>query len=296
MVWCGLVWRGVGWQPNNETLKPYVTTCLQLCMKVLSEDNEENALVALRIIFDLHKNFRPRLEREVQPFLDFVKSIYTSLAATVQEVLNQPATTAAVQGGVKAEPGAMAPASGVGAAGKTTGPVKLLRSSGSFKVLTECPLITMLLFQLYPRYFNPNMRALVPLMMQALQLQAHVNASTVVRVRFTEFLACQVKTLSFLTYLLRGSFDSMKPYESTIADCVIRLLRICPDEAVSTRKEILVATRHILATDFRKAFFPHVDVFLQQSTLIGQGRQAHEVRVAWLAVPCCMFRCVGHVP
>lgn len=45
-------------------------------MKLLETDNEENAVICLRIIFDLHKNFRPTLEREVQPFLDFVQRIY----------------------------------------------------------------------------------------------------------------------------------------------------------------------------------------------------------------------------
>ena len=288
-------------QPNSEVLKPYVTTCLSQCMTVLRTDNEENALVALRIIFDLHKNFRPDLEKEVQPFLDFVKSIYQSLPATVEEALNAAATAAgaaATQAGANGAgaaavvaPGTPVALAGVGGASNSASaagagaaetkaaatPAKLLRSTGSFKVLTECPLITMLLFQLYPRYFNPNMVALVPLMMNALQLQANPAAATAVRGRFTEFLACQVKTLSFLTYLLRGSFESMKPYESAIAKCVIRLLKVCPDEAVGTRKEILVATRHILATDFRKAFFPHVDVFLDESILIGRGRQAHDV-------------------
>ena len=49
---------------------------LSLCMKLLETDNEENAVICLRIIFDLHKNFRPTLECEVQPFLDFVQRIY----------------------------------------------------------------------------------------------------------------------------------------------------------------------------------------------------------------------------
>lgn len=61
--------------PNNEVLRPYVVRCLVLSMKVLATDNEDNSLVALRIIFDLHKNFRPSLEAEVQPFLTFVRDL-----------------------------------------------------------------------------------------------------------------------------------------------------------------------------------------------------------------------------
>ena len=57
---------------------------LSLCMKLLETDNEENAVICLRIIFDLHKNFRPTLEREVQPFLDFVQRIYQGRRTTQQ--------------------------------------------------------------------------------------------------------------------------------------------------------------------------------------------------------------------
>jgi hypothetical protein len=53
--------------PNNEVLRPHVQSMLSLCMKLLECDNEENAVICLRIIFDLHKNFRPNLEREVRP-------------------------------------------------------------------------------------------------------------------------------------------------------------------------------------------------------------------------------------
>jgi len=46
----------------------------------------------------------------------------------------------------------------------------LTRSTESFKVLTECPLIVMLLFQLYPRYIQSTIPALIPLMVNTLAL------------------------------------------------------------------------------------------------------------------------------
>lgn len=58
--------------PHSEVIRPSVQELLKLSMHVLGSDNEENGLICLRIIFDLHKNFRPALEPEVQPFLDFV--------------------------------------------------------------------------------------------------------------------------------------------------------------------------------------------------------------------------------
>jgi transformation/transcription domain-associated protein len=52
--------------PHNEVLKPVVDNFLSMVMPVFAEDNEENALTALRIVFDLHKFYRPVLESYAQ--------------------------------------------------------------------------------------------------------------------------------------------------------------------------------------------------------------------------------------
>lgn len=68
-----------------------------------------------------------------------------------------------------------------------------------------------------------------------------------------------------------------QPHQNELAAAVIQLLLNCPAEPVTSRKELLVATRHILATDFRKAFFKKIDVLLDENVLIGKGRGAQEV-------------------
>lgn len=89
------------------------------------------------------------------------------------------------------------------------------------------------------------------------------------RTRFVMLKSLQVKTLSFLTYLLRGFTPLMQPYEKQISSSVINLLKNCPADAVATRKELLVATRHILATEFRKGFFSEVCRLLAQESRRG---------------------------
>ena len=61
---------------------------------------------------------------------------------------------------------------------------------------------------------------------------------------------------------------------------MIQLLVARPGDAVATRKELLVATRHILATDFRRGFFAQVDVLLDEKALAGVGRLSDEARPA----------------
>jgi len=92
----------------------------------------------------------------------------------------------------------------------------------------------------------------------------------------SQLIACQVKSLSFLTYLLRGFSPLMKPHQDKISNSVIMLMKTCPKEAVTTRKELLVATRHILATDFRDGFFKHADLLFDETMLVGTGRLARD--------------------
>lgn len=47
------------------------------------------------------------------------------------------------------------------------------------------------------------------------------------RKRAKELLAAQVKTLSFVTHLLRSYGDQMKPYEDRLANNVLNLFQMC---------------------------------------------------------------------
>ena len=164
--------------PNNETLKPYVYEIMILSLKVLADDNEENAIIALKVIFDLHKSFRPSLEQYIIPFLDIVSRLYA----------NMPAASRAIYGSNTSTSTSIPPTA------NTCTP--FVRSIESFKVLTECPIIVMLLFQFYPRCVAKTMTQMVPVMLNTLSLSPTVVPNTVVypqqRQRYREFLAAQV--------------------------------------------------------------------------------------------------------
>ena len=72
--------------PTTDTLKPYVPTLMKTVRLVLEQDNEENGLLCLAIMLDMHKVYRPKLESEVQPFINFVQLVYRKLDATVAKV------------------------------------------------------------------------------------------------------------------------------------------------------------------------------------------------------------------
>jgi transformation/transcription domain-associated protein len=68
----------------------------------------------------------------------------------------------------------------------------------------------------------------------------------------------------------------LKPYQDQIADGVLLLMKDCPEDASVTRKELLVAARHLWYTDFRSSFLKHIDLLLNDDVLVGTGVTSRE--------------------
>lgn len=51
--------------PMSESIRPHVNSVLALMLMLIREDNEENVLICLRIIIDIHKQYRPTFYPQV---------------------------------------------------------------------------------------------------------------------------------------------------------------------------------------------------------------------------------------
>jgi transformation/transcription domain-associated protein len=80
--------------PQNDTLKPYATELLQLLMDLLKIENEDNAVICLKIIIELYKSYKLLLEDQVQPFLDIVREMYLNMEQTVKDAFDSPGSSA----------------------------------------------------------------------------------------------------------------------------------------------------------------------------------------------------------
>eukprot|EP00557_Chaetoceros_sp_GSL56_P001585 CAMPEP_0176500498 /NCGR_PEP_ID=MMETSP0200_2-20121128/13588_1 /TAXON_ID=947934 /ORGANISM="Chaetoceros sp., Strain GSL56" /LENGTH=4498 /DNA_ID=CAMNT_0017899179 /DNA_START=1114 /DNA_END=14610 /DNA_ORIENTATION=+ len=339
--------------PQNEVLRPHAGALLDIAMRVLRYDYEDNALLAARIIFELHKSYRPILVDNVKPFLDFVISSYkclpsssiqknfamswkppgtsTSTASSILPTWTTTTTTPSTTTTTTATATTTATPS-VDTATTMSNQNTLnthVKSTFSFRVLAEFPLTVMLLFQLYPKYIKTYLLQLLPLMMDALaqrppihvtafltpELAAKQRTATtsssssqqemeqdeekeqlekIFKKRARELLSVQVKTLSFVTHLLRPYGDHLKQYEDRLATNVLNLFQMCPREALTIRKDLLLALRHIFATNFRKGFFRHVDTLLDERLLIGKHRQSEHAQIRVTAY-CALADLLLHI-
>ncbi|RCI15754.1 hypothetical protein L249_2056 [Ophiocordyceps polyrhachis-furcata BCC 54312] len=290
----------------TEPFEPYAEEVCDLLMHLVRTDNEDNATLCVKITCDIMRHQNKVLQGKVQAFLSLIQELFEQMDKVVREQLDNAPSTAASQPGAPSTPGSsqmsfQSPRPGSPVASVSDLGVdpqqqnrSLLRGMQSFKVLSECPIIVVSIFQVYRNTVTQNVKAFVPLIKGVLlleasaQRQAHADAAakgqifTGVspaiknRAAFGEFITAQVKTMSFLAYLLRQYAQQLTDFLPTLPDVVVRLLKDCPREKSGTRKELLIAIRHIINYNFRKIFLPKIDELLDERTLTGDGLTVYE--------------------
>ena len=259
----------------------------------MTSDSEENAQVAVRVTSDVHKAFRPHCEQGVGPFIDAAERLFAAFPDTVAFHLHShSAGPGAAEGGHGGGGGSHgrsdSQAPGAGAAPTVDGdaPKPVVPALRSCRLLTELPLVMTFLFQVYPKLLAARLPALHTLFLEVIQLPL-APFDTVgsvpphLRMAYADCRAAQVKAVSFIAFQLRQLQDHLRPHAHALAAAMSRLLVGCP-EAVGVRKELLVATRHVLSSphgaDVRSALLSpcHVATLLDEDTILGPSLAGQE--------------------
>lgn len=289
-------------QPADLVLS-YARDIVDKLMALIRIENEENDIIIVKTISDILRAHTKQLEDKVQAFLDLIQEMFGLMEQTVSDTFDTPAQAPAT--GAVSTPGnpqysqSPRPGSPVSTVSSDLGSEQqqtrqLQKGMHSFKVLSECPIIVVSIFQIYRSLAPKNVKDFVPLIKAVLMLQAkpqekaHAEAKTrgdvftgvskeiKNRQAFGDFILMQVKTMSFLAYLLRVYANQLTDFLPTLPDIVVRMLKDCPRERSSARKELLVAIRHIINFNFRKIFLKKIDELLDERTLIGDGLTVYE--------------------
>ncbi|EEB09408.1 transcription-associated protein [Schizosaccharomyces japonicus yFS275] len=277
-----------------------------LALRVVREDNEEMAVIALKLLILLFRTFGPLLQPHVREFVKLVVELYKAMPTVVAEMFpSRPPPSPNVLN--------IMSISNTDFATEPTAPKQLQRGNTSFKALLECPLIVVFLLQTYKELAQALLPLLAPLAIQFISLQALPQAEahrlaesqneTFVGVvpslrrnhHYNDFISAQVKTYSFLAYLLRGYGNALQQYKQSLPLYTLHLFIDCPPELAHARKELLIATRHVLSTDIRNDFLPYIDDLLNPKILTGTGLTAkHTLRPLAYSMLADMLHHVRH--
>lgn len=159
----------------------------------------------------------------------------------------------------------------------------LPRGRNSFKVLQELPIILVLMYQLYKQNVHETVVTFLPAILNTITLEPRREFRVLENFNkelFVDFMGAQIKTLAFLAYTIKtfsgGLMEIIESHAKTLVDGMFSLLRLCLKESAHLRKELLVATRHILATSLRTHFIPSIELLFDEDLLLGRGYTTHE--------------------
>ena len=286
--------------PANEFLKPHTKEILLMAFELLKLENEENVVVCLKIIIELHKQFRPAHTPEITHFLQFVKNIYKELPnhmtkifepreslkindlseLNIETLLDETFTITPITTTKKSSNNPGGGGNENAASNATQVTYNLIpRALLSLKVLQELPIIVVLMYQLYKQYVHQEVSEFIPLIMTTITLQPNNDQRThkqFNREVFVDFMGAQIKTLSFLAYIIRLYQEVVSIHSNLMVKGILSLLTVCPHEVAHLRKELLIGARHILTTELRSKFVPYMEKLFDENILLGKGWTTHE--------------------
>ena len=186
---------------HHDPLQQHVSSIMNLLLKLMETENEENAILALKVIIDLHRSYKDHIGSTASGFLELVKQAYQNMHEVVLKAfgdekgqgistdededpnsvtVNTPHTASiSVEAGT---PGSL-PAATPGPLQTSAPPLsaRSITSTGnafqaesplirrlplgmkSLKLLAECPIAVVFLFQTYRDIVPNELRAFVPL-------------------------------------------------------------------------------------------------------------------------------------
>ena len=292
---------------DPSVMEPHAEKVVDKCLELVKVENEDNAVLCLKIVMDFCRYCAkiPAVAQKAQPFLDLILEIFDGMQQTVKDTFDGPLPTAAGTGAAPGTPSTGTPVSPVASNSQSLGTAdpgaepqqtrQLIKGMHSFKVVAECPIIVVSIFQAHRALVQKNVGNFTPRIRSTLfveaepQKRAHEEAKSRDDVftgvakeikakgqagAFGELITAQVKTMSFLAYLLRAYQSTLAEFLQMLPELTVRLLQDVPRAHTATRKELLVAIRHIINFNFRNIFLPVILPLLDQRTLVGDSLTA----------------------
>ena len=71
--------------PKNDVFKPYISGMLELALKLLQAENEENGLSCIKILIDGIRSNKDQAEPHIEKFIETIKQLYGNIKTLVEK-------------------------------------------------------------------------------------------------------------------------------------------------------------------------------------------------------------------
>ena len=266
-------------QTNLDQRTNLIRELLTIIYGLIEKENEENLVICLKIIIEYQRHLKTvSFDNEVKQYFNFVKNIYRDLDNNVQLVFNYQSqkkvndineinlekilseTYSSFQ--IVTEKQVTTATANKDNTQQTQTITQqqiftiIPRGSMSLKVLADCPLNTVMMYQINKHLINHEIGDIIAMISQVIALQPTEEQRLAFELKEinADFVTAQVKALSFIAYLKSNKdmtyLKSIKDYLNNNADLIVtgilQLLKNCPPELVNVRKDLLAISRHLI--------------------------------------------------
>uniref|UniRef100_A0A915D5E6 Uncharacterized protein n=1 Tax=Ditylenchus dipsaci TaxID=166011 RepID=A0A915D5E6_9BILA len=267
---------------TNETVKHYSKNIQLLLLSIVAMENEDQALIILKILTDHIKAFRPPFPAELTSFLMQWKNAYREMfryASEEKMFENRRLITAnpSMEDGVmEALQSCFFTTTLTFTNSQSQGEYTIIpKATQSVKVLAEMSVFLLFLVQPYRLHLTSEIAELVPLFVRyinisvpkSLRQNQNYNKELV-----DEFHNSQVRALTFIAYTTRQAqfTDLMNENASAISNGIKLLFDNLHSDVINQRRDLLVAIKYFFQCgEMRANFIPIIPRMTIDSILLG---------------------------
>lgn len=122
------------------------------------------------------------------------------------------------------------------------------KGTRSLKVLAECALNTVVMYQLHKQFISQEISDIVALIAKLIIIKPteEQKQNPDLKEVIADFVTVQVRSLSFVVYF-KANKDILNANADLLVEGILQLFQNCPAELVSIRKDLLAISRHIIS-------------------------------------------------
>ncbi|KAM3719228.1 Transformation/transcription domain-associated protein [Dirofilaria immitis] len=250
----------------NEIIKQYAKLILTQLTKVIQVENEENAIIAIKIISEHQRAFRAVFTPEIPAIINHFKAVYRDMPQHITSGrmfeqrnlrhcgMEDSVIESSLQNCYMPTIVYLPETSGDGTQ-RDSGYSLIPRASQSVKVLSEVPMFFIILFQIHRHHIQNELMEIISLIVQYCTLSIPHDQQRFISSRSAVFNVSEV----------------VNNHGTQIVQSIMQMLERCPHENYSMRRELIGTVKNIFVTDLQTKFIPVIPKLFNENLMLGSG-------------------------
>ncbi|CAK5085298.1 unnamed protein product [Meloidogyne enterolobii] len=276
---------------SNDVVKSYGKSLQQILLRLIYLENEENALLIIKILTDHIKTFRPAFASELTSFFIQWKNAYTEMLRhtanesmflqkpfstskrTIEESVVEALRTCYFTTPLTFSQPQQSDESVTPMLEKYT---LIPKANQSVKVLAEMSVFLFVLIQMHRQHLLGEVLDLIPIFLryiniklpEHLKLEKNYNRELV-----DEFHNSQVRALSFIGYTAKQAQIAtvISEHTKSITDAILMLIDSFHPEVIIQRRELLMSLKYLFQSEFKTNFITLIPKMCDEKALLGNS-------------------------